>query len=274
MLVPGYVTNFVVRPNELVRELPYIGHNIEHTRRAFGLEEVENIPFEPAATGNFDPESHSQTLDNVRLWDWRALQSTLRQIQEIRTYYDFADVDVDRYVINGEKRSMMLATRELNLTNLPAGSDNWINERLIFTHGYGVTMNPVSRFTDEGLPELILRDMPVESTVSSISLERPEIYFGELTNQPVYVKTGQQEFNYPEGDSNNYSTYEADAGIRVGSMLRRLILAYQTGELTTLPFAQDVTPDSELLMRRNIRDRISRIAPFLNIRRRCLHRRG
>ncbi len=263
VLVPGYVTNFVVRPNELVRETPYISHNIEHTRQAFGLAEVENIPFEPAVAGLFDPDSHAQTLDNVRLWDWRALQSTLQQVQEIRTYYDFADVDVDRYVVNGEKRSMMLATRELNLTNLPAGSSNWINERLIFTHGYGVTMNPVSRFTDEGLPELILRDMPVESTVPSIGLERPEIYFGELTNWPVYVKTGQQEFNYPEGDSNNYSTYEATAGIRVGSMLRRLILAYETGELTTLPFAQDVTPDSELLMRRNIRDRINRIAPFL-----------
>jgi uncharacterized membrane protein (UPF0182 family) len=263
VLVPGYVTNFVVRPNELVRESPYINHNIEHTRRAFGLDEVENIPFEPAVTGMFDPESHTQTLDNVRLWDGRALQSTLQQVQEIRTYYDFSDVDVDRYVIDGEKRSMMLATRELNLTNLPAGSSNWINERLIFTHGYGVTMNPVSRFTNEGLPELILRDMPVESTVPSINLERPEIYFGELTNWPVYVKTGQPEFNYPEGDSNNYSTYEADAGIRVGSMLRRLLLAYETGELMTLPFAQDVTPDSELLMRRNLRDRISRIAPFL-----------
>ena len=263
VLVPGYVTNFVVRPNELVRETPYIAHNIEHTRQAFGLSEVETIPFDPAVTGMFDPESHAQTLDNVRLWDWRALQSTLQQIQEIRTYYDFADVDVDRYVIDGEKRSMMLATRELNLTNLPAGSSNWINERLIFTHGYGVTMNPVSRFTNEGLPELVLRDMPVVSTIPSIRLERPEIYFGELTNWPVYVKTRQQEFNYPEGDSNNYSTYEATAGIRVGSMLRRVILAYQTGELTTLPFAQDVTADSELLMRRNIRDRISRIAPFL-----------
>ena len=263
VLIPGYVTNFVVRPNELVRESPYIRQNIEHTRQAFGLNDVETIPFDPAVTGMFDPESHAQTLDNVRLWDWRALQSTLQQIQEIRTYYDFADVDVDRYVIDGEKRSMMLATRELNLTNLPAGSSNWINERLIFTHGYGVTMNPVSRFTNEGLPELVLRDMPVESTIPSIGLERPEIYFGELTNWPVYVKTGQQEFNYPEGDSNNYSTYEATAGIRVGSMLRRLILAYQTGELTTLPFAQDVTSDSELLMRRNIRDRISRIAPFL-----------
>ena len=264
VLIPGYVSNFVVRPNELVRETPYIRNNIEGTRRAFGLDQVEEIPFEPAISdATFEPEAHAQTLDNIRLWDWRALQATLRQIQEIRTYYDFADVDVDRYEINGEKRSMMLATRELNLTNLPAGSRNWVNERLIFTHGYGVTMNPVSRFTPEGLPDLVLYDMPVESTIPSIRVDRPEIYFGELTDWPVYVKTRQQEFNYPEGESNSFSTYEGTAGIPVGSMLRRLILAYETGELMTLPFAQDVTPDSELLMRRNIRDRIARIAPFL-----------
>ena len=264
VLIPGYVTNFVVRPNELVRESPYIRHNIDNTRRAFALDAIEEIPFEPDIEGGlFDPETHRLTLNNVRLWDWRALQSTLRQIQEIRTYYDFADVDVDRYEIDGEKRSMMLATRELNLANLPSGSSNWVNERLIFTHGYGVTMNPVSRFTTEGLPELVLRDMPVVSSEPSIRVDRPEIYFGELTNWPVYVKTLQQEFNYPEGDSNNYTTYEAEAGIPVGSMLRRLVLAYETGELTTLPFADDVTAESELLMRRNIRDRVNQIAPFL-----------
>ena len=147
VLIPGYVTRFQVRPNELARETPYIKLSIEHTRRAFGLDAVEEIPFDPPTTGAlFDPAMHAQTLANVRLWDWRALQDTLRQIQEIRTYYDFADVDVDRYVIDGEKRSMMLATRELNLTNLPTGSNSWINERLIYTHGYGVTMNPGQSF--------------------------------------------------------------------------------------------------------------------------------
>ena len=263
VLIPGYVTRFDVRPNELARETPYIQLSIEHTRRAFGLDAVEEIPFDPPTTGAlFDPARHSQTLDNVRLWDGRALQDTLRQIQEIRTYYDFADVDVDRYEIDGEKRSMMLATRELNLTNLPPGSNSWINERLIYTHGYGVTMNPVSRFTPEGLPDLILQDMPVESTIPSIRVDRPEIYFGELTNWPVYVKTRQEEFNYPEGESNNYSTYEGTAGIPVGSIFRRLILAYETGELDLL-LNRDMTPESELLMRRNIRDRVGRIAPFL-----------
>ena len=264
ILVPGYVTTFVVRPNELVRETPYIEHNIEHTRRAFGLHSIEEIPFEPALTdASFEPSAHTETLENVRLWDWRALQATLGQVQEIRTYYDFADIDVDRYEIDGEKRSMMLATRELNLANLPAASSSWINERLIFTHGYGVTMNPVNRFTSEGLPEFVLHNMPVESTIPEIEVARPEVYFGELTNWPVYVKTRQQEFNYPEGESNNYSTYEGDAGIPVGGLLRRLLLAYETRELTTLPFSDDVTPDSELLMRRNIRQRVETIAPFL-----------
>ena len=264
VLVPAYITNFVVRPNELVRETPYIKHNIEHTRRAFGIDDVEEIPFEPAITdARFDPSKHSATIQNVRLWDWRALQATLGQVQEIRTYYDFADVDVDRYEIDGEKRSVMLATRELNLANLPSGSSNWINERLIFTHGYGVTMNPVNRFTSEGLPEFILHDMPVESTVPGIEVTRPEVYFGEMTNWPVYVKTQQKEFNYPEGESNNYSTYEGEGGIKVGGLLRRLLLAYQTGELTTQPFAEDITEESQLLIRRNIRQRVQTIAPFL-----------
>ena len=264
ILVPGYVTTFVVRPNELVREMPYIKNNIEHTRRAFGLQSIEEIPFEPVVTdARFEPSAHTETLENVRLWDWRALQATLGQVQEIRTYYDFADVDVDRYEINGEKRSMMLATRELNLANLPAASSSWINERLIFTHGYGVTMNPVNRFTSEGLPEFVLYDMPVASTIPEIEVARPEVYFGELTNWPVYVKTLQQEFNYPEGESNNYSTFEGDTGIQVGGLVRRLILAYETGELTTLPFSDDVTPESRLLIRRNIRQRVQTIAPFL-----------
>jgi len=264
IMIPGYVTSFVVRPNELVREGPYIADNIEYTLRAFGLDSVEQIAFNPVLSDPpFDPDVHHQTLDNMRLWDWGALQSTLEQVQEIRTYYDFVDVDVDRYTIDGEKRSMMLATREMNLARLPSSANDWINQRLIFTHGYGVTMNPVNRFTPDGRPDFILHDMPVVSASASLHVDRPEIYFGETTDWPVYVNTEQQEFNYPEGDSNNYSTYEGEGGIRVGGMFRRLALAYHTGELMTLPFADDVTPDSQLLMRRSLRDRIERLAPFL-----------
>jgi uncharacterized protein len=264
VIAPLYVTTFVVRPNELVRETPYIKKNIEFTRKAFALDHVEEIPFEPRLTNAvFDPANHADTLDNVRLWDWRALQSTLRQIQEIRTYYDFLDIDVDRYVINGKPQAMMLAARELSINKLPSGSQNWVNERLIFTHGYGVTMNPVSRFTKEGLPEFVLSNMPVESSQPEISVKRPEIYFGEITNWPVYVKTRQKEFNYPEGDANNYNTYAGTGGVRMGSLLRRLLIAWSIGDIMKVPFSDDISADSVILMRRNIRERVSELAPFL-----------
>jgi uncharacterized membrane protein (UPF0182 family) len=263
-LVPWYVTTFVVKPNELVRETPYIRHNIEFTRKAFGLDRVEELPFEPRMTGaGIDPNAHRATLDNMRLWDWKALQDTLRQIQAIRTYYDFSDVDIDRYVIGGKLTGTMLATREIDINKLPAGSRGFVNDRLNYTHGYGVVMNTASRFTREGLPQFILSNMPVESTQPEIQVKRPEIYFGELTNWPVYGKTGQREFNFPQGDANNTSTYEGTGGIRMGSLLRRLLLAYEVNDLLTVPFSDDVTADSVLMFRRNIIDRASRLAPFL-----------
>src|SRR6185436_3016257 len=199
-----YVTSFIVKPNELVREGPYIRNNIQMTRQAYGLDRITQHPF-PADSGleALAPAGNRETLENIRLWDWRALQDTLRQIQEIRTYYDFPDIDIDRYEINGSVRQMMLAARELNVDKLPESSRNWINEKLIYTHGYGVTMNPVNGFTPEGLPALILRDMPVQATQPGITLTRPEIYFGELTDTDVYVKTRQKEFNYPQGESNS-----------------------------------------------------------------------
>ncbi len=264
VLAPLYVTTFVVRPNELVREKPYIRRNIEFTRMAFGLDPIESIPFEPRLSNAvFDPAAHGDTLENIRLWDWRALQSTLRQIQEIRTYYDFPDIDVDRYVIGGKSRAVMLGVRELSLGKLPSGSRNWVNERLIYTHGYGITMNTVNSFSREGLPSFILSNMPVESSAPDIRVKRPEIYFGELTDWPVYVKTKQKEFNYPEGEANNYSTYEGSGGIRMGSFFRRLLLAWTIGDTAKVPFSDDITADSVLLMRRGIRERVSELAPFL-----------
>jgi uncharacterized membrane protein (UPF0182 family) len=265
MIAPFYVTTFVVRPNELVRETPYIRNNIEFTRKAFALDHIEEVPFEPRLMNAvFDPTRHADTLDNLRLWDWRALQSTLQQIQEIRTYYDFRDIDVDRYTLNGKPQAVMLAARELSLSKLPSGSQNWVNERLIYTHGYGVAMTSASRFTKEGLPEFILSNMPVESAQpTQISVKRPELYFGEITDWPVYVKTRQKEFNYPEGEANNYTTYEGSGGIRMGSFLRRLLIAWTVGDITKVPFSDDITSDSVLLMRRNIRERVSELAPFL-----------
>jgi len=259
-----YVSSFIVKPNELIREQPYIAHNIELTRQAYGLNQVSEREF-PAETtvAAIDPSSNQATLQNIRLWDWHALQDTLRQIQEIRTYYDFPDIDIDRYEIDGTIRQVMVATRELNVEKLPESSRNWINEKLIYTHGYGITMNPVNGFTPEGLPTLILSNMPVQSTVPGLTVTRPEVYFGEMTNTDVYVKTRQKEFNYPQGQSNNLTAYEGNGGLVLGSFLRRILLALDRGDIAKLPFSDDVNKDSRLLMRRNVRDRVSALAPFL-----------
>src|ERR1700728_417315 len=265
-LVGAYVSSFIVKPNQLVRERPYIEHNIEMTRRAYALDRIEPHPF-PAETtvAALDASNNQATLGNTRLWDWRALQDPLPQIQEIRTYYDFPDIDIDRYTLGGATRQMMLAVRELNVDKLPASSRNWINEKLIYTHGYGVTMNPVNGFTPEGLPTLVLSNMPIQSTIPELKVTQPEIYFGELTTTDVYVNTRQKEFNYPQGDSNNLTSYEGDGGIRLGSLLRRTLIAYDRGDITKLPFSDDVTADSRLLMHRNLRDRVQELAPFLTL---------
>src|SRR5258707_1247191 len=263
-VVGWYVSSLIAKPNELVREQPYIAHNIALTRQAYGLDRVSQREF-PAETdvAAADPANNQATLQNIRLWDWRALQDTLRQIQEIRTYYDFPDIDIDRYEIDGVTRQVMLATRELNVDKLPESSRNWINEKLIYTHGYGVTMNPVNGFTSEGLPTLLMGNMPVQSTPPAPTLSRPEIYFGELTNTDVYVKTRQKEFNYPQGDTNNLTSYEGTGGIALGGFFRRALIALERGDLAKLPFSDDVTEESRLLMRRNLRDRVSALAPFL-----------
>ena len=259
-----WMSSFIVKPNELVREQPYIAHNINMTRQAYGLDKFTQREF-PAETtvGAADPANNQATLQNIRLWDWQALQDTLRQIQEIRTYYDFPDIDIDRYVIDGNLRQVMLATRELNVEKLPESSRNWINEKLIYTHGYGITMNPVNGFTPEGLPTLYLSNMPVQSTLANLRVTRPEIYFGELTDTDVYVKTRQQEFDYPQGQSNNLTSYQGNGGIELGGFLRRVLIALDRGDVGKLPFSDDINPQSRLLMRRNVRARVDALAPFL-----------
>ena len=259
-----YMTSFIVKPNELVREQPYISHNIQFTRQAFNLDQVAQHEFPAEITVEAaDAANNQPTLQNIRLWDWHALQDTLRQIQEIRTYYDFPDIDIDRYQINGEERQVMLAARELNVEKLPESSRNWINEKLIYTHGYGITMNSVNGFTPEGLPTMLLSNMPIQSTAPSIQVKRPEIYFGQLTNADVYVKTLQKEFDYPQGETNSMTTYEGTGGIELGGFLRRVLIAFDRNDLTKLPFSDDINPQSRLLMRRNVFDRVKALAPFL-----------
>jgi uncharacterized protein len=263
-IVGWYVGTFMVNPNQLVRERPYIAHNIELTRKAYGLDRFAQSEFPAETTVDAaDPDHNQTTLQNIRLWDWHALQDTLRQVQEIRTYYDFPDIDIDRYNLNGTTRQVMLAQRELNIQKLPVSSRNWINEKLIYTHGYGVTMNPVNGFTTEGLPVLLLSNMPVQSTVPGLNVTRPEIYFGELTDTDIYVKTRQREFDYPQGQSNNLTSYQGTGGIALGGFARRVAISADLGDLGTLPFSDDVNSESRLLMYRNIRERVAKLAPFL-----------
>jgi uncharacterized membrane protein (UPF0182 family) len=259
-----YVSTFIVKPNQLNRERPYIAHNIEMTRRAYGLDKFSQLQFPAETSVNaIDPNNDKATLANIRLWDVQALQDTLRQVQEIRTYYDFPGIDIDRYEINGELTEVMLAVRELDQNKLPASSSNWINDKLIYTHGYGVTMNTVNGFTPEGLPVLLLSNMPVQSTVPGLKVTQPEIYFGEMTDNDVYVKTGQREFNYPQGETNSYTTYSGTGGIVMGGFLRRSLIAFGRGDITKVPFSDDITAQSRLLMRRNVRARVAALAPFL-----------
>ncbi len=259
-----YVSTFIVKPNQLDRERPYIAHNIEMTRRAYGLDQFSQFEFPVDTSADaVDPNNDRATLENIRLWDVQALQDTLRQVQEIRTYYDFPAINIDRYMINGKLTEVMLAARELDQNKLPSSSSNWINDKLIYTHGYGVTMNTVNGFTPEGLPVLLLRNMPVESTVPGLKVTRPEIYYGEMTNTDVYVKTGQKEFNYPLGETNNYTTYEGTGGIVMGGYLRRSLIAFDRGDISKVPFSDDITSQSRLLMRRNVSARVAALAPFL-----------
>lgn len=264
VLVPGYIQGFIVKPNELDRETPYITHNIAWTRRGFGLEQVElrNFEAEPSIAG-LDVAANRANFEDIRLWDWRALQDTLRQIQAIRTYYDFYDVDVDRYVTGGQTHQMMIAPREFNLDKLPASSRNWVNERLTYTHGYGITMNTADGFTSEGLPQFVLSNMPVTSTAADIKITQPQIYFGELTNHYVYVNTSQKEFDYPQGEQYASTVYAGTGGIPIGNRLRRMALAWSLGDLSKLPFSNAITSESRVLINRNIREIVNGVAPFL-----------
>src|SRR5688572_10029986 len=263
-LVPAYVNSFIVKPNELARETPYIEHNIAATRRGFGLEQVElrQFPAEPSIAA-MDLGNNRATLENIRLWDWRALQDTLKQIQAIRNYYDFPDVDVDRYRLNGITRQTMVAAREINVGALPEASRNWVNEKMIYTHSYGLTMNTANGFTPEGMPLFVVSNMPVESKSSDIKITRPQIYYGQQTNTDVYVKTKHNEFDFPQVESGTYSNYEGTGGIPLGGGLRRMLLAWALDDISKLPFSDDITPESRVLINRNIRQMVNSLAPFL-----------
>jgi hypothetical protein len=259
-----FVTAFqrlVVTPNEQVKETPYIGYNISATRKAFGLNNVEERELSgEALLTKADIEANAETIGNVRLWDQQPLLDTFGQIQEIRTYYDFASVDVDRYVINGRYRQVMLSARELNSESLP--SKSWINEHLTFTHGYGLTLGPVNEVTQEGLPVLFIKNLPPESSVD-LEVQEPSIYFGELSNSHVFVGTNAREFHYPRGDDNVFRSYDGRGGVPLGSILRRLMFASRFRSFKVL-LSEDLSAESRVIFNRRIATRVTAIAPFLS----------
>jgi uncharacterized membrane protein (UPF0182 family) len=254
------VQRLVVSPNEQAREAPYIQHNVAATRRAFAIDEVEEREVSGDATlSRQDIEQNAETLGNVRLWDHQPLLDTFGQLQEIRTYYDFFSVDNDRYEIDGRYRQIMLSARELNSASLPNAT--WINTHLAFTHGYGLTLGPVNQVTSEGLPVLFIRDIPPEST-TNLMVTQPSIYFGERTDNYAIVNTRTPEFHYPQGDDNVVTTYEGSGGVPIGNFLQRLIFSLGLPSYQLL-FNTDITPASRVLYHRDIRNRVEKIASFL-----------
>ncbi len=261
-IYPALIQRFQVTPNELAKETPYIEYNIQYTREAFGLNRLEEEPF-PAENmpTSQDISENDVTLSNIRLWDHRPLKDTYNHIQSLRPYYDFNDVDVDRYTIDGEYRQVMLSARELSVEKLPGEAQTWVNRRLVYTHGYGLTLSPVNEIGTEGLPVLLVKDIP---PVGEPNIEQPGIYFGEKTNDYVIAKTNTQEFDYPSGEENVFGTYRGEGGISLNGFIRRLVYAWQLGDFNIL-ISGELTPESKVIYYRNIRERVSHLAPFLSL---------
>ena len=261
---PWAQQKFVVEPNELQKEAPYIADNIELTRQAYGLKVIQQQSFEvknqlDAAT----LDSNSATIDNIRLWDYRPLRSTYGSLQTLRPYYKFQDVDIDRYTLDNDYRQVMLSPRELVDDALPAQAQTWVNQHIIYTHGYGLAMSPVNKVTEDGLPEFFIKDLPPKSSVD-LTVEQPRIYYGEATDRYILTGTDQAEFDYPLGNDNAQYNYSGPGGVPIGSGLRRLAYAYSLGNWQLL-LSNSLGENSRIHYHRLIQERIRQLAPFLSL---------
>jgi uncharacterized membrane protein (UPF0182 family) len=262
-IAPGLAQWLRVQPNEISLETPYIANNIEFTRRGFKLHDVEAREFSVSPTFTQETLSNNQyLLSEVRLWDWRALEAVYKQFQEIRLYYEFADVDVDRYQTARGYRQVMVSAREMEPANLPADSRTFVNLRFKYTHGYGITMAPVSEFTTDGLPNLMIKDIPPRTADDKLQVAQPQIYFGELTDSHVFVNTREPEFDYPRGDENAYVNYSGSGGVRITNLWRKFLFGWKL-DGTRFLLSTYLTPDSRVLFHREIRERVKTLAPFL-----------
>ncbi|NBC26638.1 MAG: UPF0182 family protein [Bacteroidetes bacterium] len=264
ILVPGVIQNFSVNPNELELETPYLEHNIDMTRTGFRLNEVREVEYQADDTLTIaDIRNNQDAVDNIRLWDPRLLIQTYKQLQEIRSYYEFYSVDNDRYMVDGQKTQMMLSAREIART-LPSQSDTWVNRHMQYTHGYGLTMSPVTQTTSQGEPRLIIRDLPPVYNSPDLRVDNPAIYYGENSTGYYIVNTGVEELHYPAGDENVYTHYSGQGGIQFTSFFRKLLFAWELGDINIL-LTDYVDNESRLQIWRSVQERIRRIAPFLEL---------
>jgi uncharacterized membrane protein (UPF0182 family) len=260
-IVPSLVQKIVVKPNELDKERRYIAYNIESTRRAYNLDRIQEKDFIVKENLTMaDIVKNKMTIDNIRIWDERPLKETYDQLQSIRLYYNFSGIDVDRYILDGQYRQVTLAAREIAVNQLSLQARTWVNRHLVYTHGYGLALNPVNQVTREGLPNLLVKDLP--PVTRGIEVKRPEIYYGEKTENYVIVRTKEKEFDYPKGDSNVYTTYRGEGGVLINSFLRRFLFAI-TFRSSDIFFTGYLTPQSRIMFNRIIDKRVRKIAPFL-----------
>jgi uncharacterized membrane protein (UPF0182 family) len=261
-LYPAVIQRLVVQPQELERERPFIERTIRMTRHAFALDRIQETPIDgEEMVTQRDIAQNPGTVGNIRLWDPEPLLTTYNQIQSIRLYYDFVNVDVDRYTVDGQYRQVMLAARELAPERLPSQAQTWVNRRLQFTHGYGVAMSPVNEVTPEGLPTLFVQDVPPRG---KIPITQPEIYYSERSSDYVIVRTRFPEFSYPRGEENVYTTYNGRTGVSLGSRARRALFAWRFRDVNIV-LSDAITRESTILFHRNIRERVARVAPFLRL---------
>lgn len=262
-LYPSLLKSIIVKPNELVKETPYLEHHIAATQAAWGLDLVKKRSLVgDSVLSAEDIQNNEMTIKNIRLWDRGPLLDTFGQLQEIRTYYSFISIDNDRYTLDGEYRQVLLSPKELDSASLPQRT--FINERLTFTHGMGVTLGPVNEMTEEGLPVLFVQDLPPRSTITDIDITRPEIYYGELSNDHVIVKTKAREFNYPSGEENVYTEYEGAGGVLIQSLFKKALFALRFNSLKIF-LSNDITPTSRILYYRDIQQRVEKALPFLEL---------
>jgi hypothetical protein len=264
-LIPGIIQALKVSPNEINLEKPYIENNIRFTKIAYGLSDVEEKDFEVEMSLTPEVLADSQeTLDNIRILDWRPLTQTYKQTQEIRLYYDLSGIDIDRYNINGKYTQVMIAPREMNQNQIAENAKTWVNLHMVYTHGFGVVMSPVNSVTKEGLPNYLIKDIPPIYNVDepNLRIDKPQIYYGEESNDFVLVNTNTKEFDYPKGNTNEYIQYDGRGGVLLDSFMKKLLMALRFMDIKIM-LSSDLTPESKIMFDRNIRERISKITPFL-----------